>query len=436
MLAKLTNDVGREFAGRRLDRRRTARAAIGWQFEDRFDPVNEGQKITLSVRLCLNHAHSLTVCGKRSCRTEPCSRSINPVANLPPGTLATVKTVPLHESPFLMACRGETPSRTPVWFMRQAGRSLPEYRALRAEHGFQEMITNPELAAEVTLQPVRRHGVDAAVFFSDIITPIQAIVPGITVETGKGPVIDQPFRSAGDVDRLEDLDAPTHIPYVIDAIQQVCAELDPLGIPVIGFAGAPFTLATYLIEGGKSKEFIHTKSMMHGSPEIFSALMNRLADISIATLTAQVKAGASAVQLFDSWAGILTEAEYREHVLPYSARIFSALEALNVPRVHFGVGTGELLTAMADAGPDIVGVDWRVSLSAARARVPAGIGLQGNLDPVITLAPWPVVERRVAETLAEGRSTGAKWIFNLGHGVLPETNPAVLTRIVEYVHSH
>ncbi len=320
--------------------------------------------------------------------------------------------------------------------MRQAGRSLPEYRALRAKHGFHDMITHPELAAEVTLQPVRRHGVDAAVFFSDIITPVQAMVEGITVETGKGPVIVNPFRTAADVERLGQLDAPKHIPYVIEAIEQCIGELDPQGVPVIGFAGAPFTLATYLIEGGKSKEFAHTKTMMHAEPDLFHSLMTRLADISIATLNAQVKAGASAVQLFDSWAGILNEAEYREHVLPHSTRIFTEIASLSVPRIHFGVGTGELLRAMADAGPDVVGVDWRVSLSAARVRVPAGIGLQGNLDPVITLAPWPIVEKRVAETLAAGRATGPKWIFNLGHGVLPETDPTVLTRIVDYVHTH
>jgi uroporphyrinogen decarboxylase len=320
--------------------------------------------------------------------------------------------------------------------MRQAGRSLPEYRSLRAEHGFHEMITNPELAAEVTLQPVWRHQVDAAVFFSDIITPVQAMVEGISVETGKGPVILNPIRTAADVDSLPALDAPRHIPYVIEAIQRCVAELDPKGIPVIGFAGAPFTLATYMIEGGKSKEFAHTKTMMHAEPELFARLMSRLADISIATLTAQVNAGASAVQLFDSWAGILNEAEYRQHVLPHSTRIFAEVAALNVPRIHFGVGTGELLTAMADAGPDIVGVDWRVSLEDARKRVPEPVGLQGNLDPVIALAPWPVIAQRLDETLRAGRATGPKWIFNLGHGVLPEIDPTVLTHIVDYVHTH
>jgi uroporphyrinogen decarboxylase len=319
--------------------------------------------------------------------------------------------------------------------MRQAGRSLPEYREIRARVGFHQMITTPEFAAEVTLQPVRRHGVDAAVFFSDIITPVQAVVDGITVETGKGPVIEQPFRTATDIDRLRPLVPARDVPYVSEAIRICCKELDPIGIPVIGFAGAPFTLATYLIEGGKSKEFAHTKSMMYGQPDLFTALMDRLADYAIASLTAQVEAGASAVQLFDSWAGILNNADYRSFVLPHSQKIFTALQSLGVPMIHFGVGTGELLTAMAEAGPSVVGVDWRVSLTDARRRVPAGLGLQGNLDPVILLAPWPVIEARVRALVAEGKSVGPGWICNLGHGVLPEIDPTVITRVVELIHS-
>jgi uroporphyrinogen decarboxylase len=341
----------------------------------------------------------------------------------------------LANSPFLAACRGEQPAHTPIWFMRQAGRSLPEYRAIRAEVGFHEMITNPGLAAEVTLQPIRRHKMDAAVFFSDIITPAQAVVPGITVETGKGPVVEQPFRTLADVERLRPLDPARDVPFVGEAIARCCAELDPLGVPVIGFAGAPFTVASYLVEGGKTKEFAHTKSMMYGQPEVFSALMDRLADYAIASLTDQVAAGASAVQLFDSWAGTLNEADYREYVLPHSQKVFAALAALDVPRIHFGVNTGELLGAMAEAGPDVVGVDWRTSLSAARTRVPAGVGLQGNLDPVILLAPWPVIEEKVRALVAEGRTLGPRWVCNLGHGVLPEIDPTVITRVVALVHS-
>ena len=341
----------------------------------------------------------------------------------------------LVQSAFLRACRRGLPDRTPIWFMRQAGRSLPEYRALRAEHGFHEMITNPKLAAEVTLQPVRRHGVDAAVLFSDLITPVQSILEGVTVETGRGPVIERPFRQASDIERLRPLDPDKDVPYVAEAVALVCEELDPLGIPVIGFAGAPFTVATYLVEGGKSKEFAATKELMYGEPEVFAALLDRLADVSLASLRAQVEAGASAVQLFDSWAGVLSEADYRRIAMPASKRIFDGLADLGVPRVHFGVGTGELLGAMAEAGADMVGVDWRVALCTARARVGPDVALQGNLDPAILGAPWPIIEREALRVLADGRAAGPGFVFNLGHGVLPETDPGVLSRLVDLVHS-
>ena len=340
----------------------------------------------------------------------------------------------LSGSPFLAACRGERPSHTPVWFMRQAGRSLPEYRAIRAKHAFHDLITDSSLAAEVTLQPVRRHGVDAAIFFSDIITPAQGIVPGISIETGRGPVIEQPFRTLADVDRLRAYQPEKHIPYVIEAVQRCVAELDPLGVPLIGFAGAPFTVATYLIEGAKSKDFAATKSMMRANEAAWFALLDALADIAEATLRAQVEAGASAVQLFDSWAGILSAHDYRRYVLPSSARILKGLRDLGVPRIHFGVGTGELLGAMGEAGADVVGVDWRVSLEDARRRVGADRALQGNLDPVTLLAPWSVIEPEIHRVLADASTAGGGHVFNLGHGVLPETDPAVLTRLVETVH--
>ena len=318
--------------------------------------------------------------------------------------------------------------------MRQAGRSLPEYRAIRAEHGFHEMITNPKLAAEVTLQPVRRHGVDAAVLFSDLITPIQSILDGVTVETGRGPVIEQPFRTAADLHRLRPLEPDRDVPYVAEAIGLVCQELDPLGIPVVGFAGAPFTVATYLIEGGKSKEFAATKELLHGEPDVFADLLERLADVSLASLRAQVEAGAAAVQLFDSWAGVLSLADYRRVAMPAARRVFAGLADLGVPRIHFGVGTGELLGAMAEAGADVVGVDWRVSMTDARARVGPTVALQGNLDPAILGAPWPVIEREARRVIEDGRGAGPGFVFNLGHGVLPETDPTVLTRLVELVH--
>jgi uroporphyrinogen decarboxylase len=341
----------------------------------------------------------------------------------------------LTSSPFLAACRGERLQHTPVWFMRQAGRSLPEYRALRTGKKFQEMITDPALASEVTLQPVRRHGVDAAILFSDIITPAQAIVSGISVEAGRGPVIEQPFRTMADVDRLRAYEPARDIPYVIETVERCIAELDPLGVPLIGFAGAPFTVATYLIEGGKSKEFVHTKTLMRSDPETWFALLDALADIALKTLRAQVGAGASAIQLFDSWAGILSEADYRTFALPSAQRVFNGLADLDIPMIHFGVGTGELLGAMHDAGATVVGVDWRVALSDAAARVKPGTPLQGNLEPVTLLASWPVVESEVRRILDEASHLDQAHIFNLGHGVLPEIDPTVLTRVVELVHS-
>lgn len=341
----------------------------------------------------------------------------------------------LVSSPFLAACRGDRIAHTPVWFMRQAGRSLPEYRALRVGKTFDQMTTDPAVAAEVTLQPVRRHHVDAAIFFSDIITSAQAVVPGITIEAGRGPVIEQPFRNISDVDRLRDFRADRDIPYVIEAVQRCVAELDTLGVPLIGFAGAPFTVATYLVEGGKSKEFVHTKTLMRSDPEAWFALLDAIADMSLATLRAQVGAGASAIQLFDSWAGILSENDYRKYALPASKRVFDGLIDLDVPMIHFGVGTGELLGAMHDAGASVIGVDWRVSLSDAAQRIKPGTPLQGNLDPVTLLAPWPVLEGEVRRILTEAAELPQTHIFNLGHGVLPEVDPTVLTRVVELVHS-
>ena len=340
----------------------------------------------------------------------------------------------LASSAFLAACRGERPAHTPVWFMRQAGRSLPEYRAIRSDNAFQALITDPALTAEVTLQPVRRHGVDAAILFSDIVTPAQSIVPGISIETGRGPVIEAPFRTLADVDRVRDYEPERDIPYVIDAVQRCVAELDPLGVPLIGFAGAPFTVATYLIEGGKSKDFALTKSLMREQRETWFALRDALADMALATLRAQVGAGASAVQLFDSWAGILSARDYREFVAPSSSRILEGLADLAVPRIHFGVGTGELLAAMGGAGADVVGVDWRVSLADARRRVGDRFALQGNLDPVTLLGSWEIVEPEVRRVLADADDAGGGHVFNLGHGVLPETDPTVLTRVVQAVH--
>jgi uroporphyrinogen decarboxylase len=316
--------------------------------------------------------------------------------------------------------------------MRQAGRSLPEYRSLRVEHpAFGDVIHRPDLAAEVTMQPVRRHGVDAAILFSDIMTPVQSIVPGIDIHPGRGPVVEQPFRTKDDLDRLRPLDAAIDIPYVLETVARVRAELDG-DVALIGFAGAPFTVASYLVEGGKSREYRHTKELMYGEPEVWAALADRLADITLASLRAQVGAGAQAVQVFDSWVGALSVADYREHVLPSTSRIFAGLADLDVPRIHFGVGTGHLLPSMAEAGADVIGIDWRVGLADARRLVP-GKAIQGNLDPTALFAPMDVVERKVRDVLADAGDEPGH-VFNLGWGVLPDTDPEVLTRVVELVH--
>jgi uroporphyrinogen decarboxylase len=315
--------------------------------------------------------------------------------------------------------------------MRQAGRALPEYRALRTGMGMLDACSTPDLVTEITLQPVRRYGVDAAIFFSDIVVPLRAIGVGIDIKPGVGPVVDHPVRSAADLEALRPL-VPDDVPYITEAIANLVAELG--STPLIGFAGGPFTLASYLVDGGPSKNFEITKALMYGQPDLWADLMRRLADITIGFLQVQVAAGASAVQLFDSWAGSLSADDYRNCVLPHSQRIFDALAASGVPRIHFGVNTGELLGLMGEAGADVVGVDWRVPLDDAVSRVEPGKALQGNLDPAILMAPWEVVEQRALQVLDRGR-TAEGHIFNLGHGVLPQTDPDVLTRLTELVHA-
>jgi uroporphyrinogen decarboxylase len=315
--------------------------------------------------------------------------------------------------------------------MRQAGRALPEYRALRTGMGMLDACSTPDLVTEITLQPVRRYGVDAAVFFSDIVVPLRAIGVGIDIKPGVGPVVDHPIRSVGDLAALRPL-VPDDVPYITEAITNLTAELG--STPLIGFAGGPFTLASYLVDGGPSKNFELTKSLMYGQPELWADLMRRLADITIGFLQVQVAAGASAVQLFDSWAGALSADDYRSCVLPHSQRIFDALAASGVPRIHFGVNTGELLGLMGEAGADVVGVDWRVPLDDAVSRVEPGKALQGNLDPAILMAPWEVIEQRALQVLDRGR-TAEGHVFNLGHGVLPQTDPDVLARLTELVHT-
>ena len=316
--------------------------------------------------------------------------------------------------------------------MRQAGRALPEYRAIRGEGSINEAIATPDLATEITLQPVRRYGVDAAILFSDIVTPIHAIGFGVDVVPGIGPVIESPFRTASDLDRLRPLEPDVDTWYVLETIDNLVAELD---IPLIGFAGAPFTVASYLIEGRPSRTYATTKVMMKSEPELWFALMDRLADIAIASLRSQVAHGAEAIQLFDSWAGALSEADYRTYVMPASSKVLAAMADNDVPRIHFGVGTGELLGAMAEAGADVIGVDWRIPLSTARERVPQRCAVQGNLDPAILGAPWPVVEAEVDQILEDNQQNPGH-IFNLGHGVTPDVNPEVLEKVVARVHGY
>ncbi len=334
----------------------------------------------------------------------------------------------MTESSFLAACRGEPVAHTPVWFMRQAGRSLPEYREIRAGVPMLESCRRPELVCEITMQPVRRHGVDAAILFSDIVVPLVAAGVDLDIVGGVGPVVAVPFRDEADLPALL---TPDQVSYVDEAVRMLVKELGRT--PLIGFAGAPFTLASYLIEGGPSRHHDKTKALMYGQPELWHALCGRLAEITRTFLEVQIAAGASAIQLFDSWAGALSEADYRTYVYPHSAHVLESLAPQGVPRIHFGVGTAQLLTAMGQAGADVVGVDWRTPLHEAATLV-EGRAVQGNLDPCVLLAPWEVVEREVRRVVAEGRQAPGH-VFNLGHGVLPETEPDVLTRVVELVHS-
>ncbi|MFG6503927.1 uroporphyrinogen decarboxylase [Microbacterium sp. P05] len=336
------------------------------------------------------------------------------------------------DSPLLRALRGDRPERPPVWFMRQAGRSLPEYRELRVGTRMLDACLTPELAAEITLQPIRRHGVDAGIFFSDIVVPLRLAGIAVEIEPGRGPVFADPVRTADDVARvtaIDPADVAAAATPIREAVGLVTAELGDT--PLIGFAGAPFTLAAYLVEGGPSKEHLRARGMMHADPESWHRLAGWLALVSRAFLDAQIAGGASAVQLFDSWAGSLSIADYRAFVAPHSAQ---ALGGIIVPRIHFGVGTGALLPDMRLGGiADAVGVDWRTPLDEAASALGPDTTVQGNIDPALLGAPWPVLAAHVDDVIARGRAARAH-ILNLGHGVPPDTDPAVLTRIVARAH--
>jgi uroporphyrinogen decarboxylase len=335
----------------------------------------------------------------------------------------------VHGSALLRAARSEPVPHTPVWFMRQAGRSLPEYRRVREGVAMLESCMRPDLVVELTLQPVRRYGVDAAILFSDIVLPLKAVGVDLDIVPGVGPVVTAPVETLADVAAIPEL-KPEHVPFVTEAVRELVRELG--ATPLIGFSGAPFTVASYLVEGGPSKEHARTKAMMFGAPDVWDALMSRIASIAAAYLAVQVDAGASAVQLFDSWAGAVSPDDYRRYVMPYSAQVLASAGALGVPRIHFGVGTGELLGLMAEAGADVVGVDWRVPLAAGVRRA-EGRAVQGNLDPSLVFAPTEVMLDRATEVVEAGRAAPGH-IFNLGHGVLPSTDPDQLARLTDHVH--
>lgn len=332
------------------------------------------------------------------------------------------------DSDFVRAATRQSVQRTPVWFMRQAGRSLPEYRRIREGVAMLDACMNAELITEITLQPVRRYGVDAAIFFSDIVVPVRAAGVDLDIVPGVGPVVASPIRDESGLKALAELHADD-VAGPLAAVASLTAELGRT--PLIGFAGAPFTLASYLVEGGPSKDHAATKALMVGNPHLWHALADKLAHIAGRYLSLQVRAGASAVQLFDSWAGALSAADYRQYVLPHSKTALSYVPA--VPRIHFGVGTGELLPSMAEAGVEVMGVDFRVPLWQASQRVGETKALQGNLDPALLFADADALSRRVRQVLADASDLPGH-IFNLGHGVLPTTDPDKLARVVDQVH--
>lgn len=341
--------------------------------------------------------------------------------------------IPASQSRFLAACRREVVDVTPVWFMRQAGRYMEEYRAIRQRYSLLEICRQPELAAEVTLQPVRALGVDAAILFADILLPVIPLGLGLEFAKGEGPVIGKPVRTLDDVRALRPVEIESDLGYVLDAIRLLRGELG--GIPLIGFCGAPFTLASYVIEGGASRDFLTTKQMMYTAPDVFHALMERLSDVLAAYLVAQVQAGAQAVQVFDSWVGTLGPQDYQDFVQPYSSRVLKAAQATGVPVIHFGTNTTTLLPLMKRAGGDVLGLDWRIPLDDGWKIVGEDCAVQGNLDPALLFAPLPKLREGVHEVLrrAQGRPGH---IFNLGHGVLQHTPASAVKTVVEMVHEY
>jgi len=335
----------------------------------------------------------------------------------------------MTEPLLVRACRREAVERTPVWFMRQAGRSLPGYREIRSRHGLFEVCRRPELCAEVTLEPVRVHGVDAAVMFADIMLPLLGMGIEVELVEGVGPVVERPIETMADVEALRVAEPDESVPFVLEAVRLVRAELEPERA-LIGFCGGPFTVAGYLVEGKPTRDFAKTKRLMYSTPEVWHGLVKKLSETFVLYLGAKVEAGADVVQLFDSWAGALSVADYEEFAAPYSRRI---LESVDVPSIHFGTGTAHLLEAMTAAGGDVIGLDWRLPIDEAWERIGFDRGVQGNLDPALLLGPFERV-REVAVGILEAVGGRPGHIFNLGHGVMPDTDPGDLHRLVELVH--
>ncbi|MBW7650977.1 uroporphyrinogen decarboxylase [Anoxybacillus sp. ST4] len=334
---------------------------------------------------------------------------------------------------FLRACRGEATEYVPVWYMRQAGRSQPEYRALKEKYSLFEITHQPELCAYVTRLPVEQYNVDAAILYKDIMSPLPAIGVDVDIKAGIGPVISNPIRSLADVERLGEIDPESDVPYVLETIRLLTKE--QLTVPLIGFAGAPFTLASYMIEGGPSKNYNKTKAFMYAEPKAWFALMDKLADMTIRYVKAQIRAGASAIQIFDSWVGAVNVADYRQFIKPTMERIFTALRDENVPLIMFGVGASHLAKEWHDLPLDVVGLDWRLSIREAKDM---GLtkALQGNLDPAVLLAPWEVIEARVKQILDEGMAHEGGYVFNLGHGIFPQIQPETLKRLTAFIHEY
>jgi uroporphyrinogen decarboxylase len=338
-----------------------------------------------------------------------------------------------HTDRFLKACRRQPVDCTPVWFMRQAGRYMAAYQALRQRYSLLDLCKTPELAAEVTLQPIQRLPVDAAIIFTDLLIPLEPMGAKLVFAPNEGPVIENPIRSASDVEALRMVDPQAELAFTLEAIRMVCRELDGK-VPLIGFAGAPFTLASYLIEGSGSRHYIQTKQLMYHQPEAWHGLLDKLASVATTFLQAQVAAGAQVVQLFDSWVGCLSPDDYRRYVLPYTKQVIEGLRNAGVPVIHFGTDTAMLLDAMREAGSDVIGVDWRIPLDDAWHRIGPDVGIQGNLDPVALFAPLPEIQRRVDDILQRAGNRPGH-IFNLGHGILPETPVDHVHAVVDLVHA-